>query len=73
MPRRKKTAEVNNQQNNDTEFIYCGNRKCPHTECLRHNVNTPYDVLILRRNFDVDKKEYHCKFIVTNMEEKRGV
>lgn len=64
MPRRKKIAEVNNQTNNDTKFIYCGCIKCPHTECLRHNINTPYDVLILRRNFSPDK-DWNCKDIIT--------
>lgn len=42
------------------EFVYCGLRKCIHTECLRHNVNTPFNVLILRRNFNPDK-DWNCK------------
>ena len=57
MPRKKKVEEVNNNDSN--EFIYCGLRKCPHTECLRHNVNTPFNVLILRRNFTPDK-DWNC-------------
>lgn len=43
MPRRKKNnieEEVTNQESK--EFVYCGLRKCPHTECLRHNTNTPF-------------------------------
>ena len=61
MPRRKKNnieEEVINKESK--EFIYCGLRKCIHTECLRHNVNTPFNVLILRRNFNPDK-HWNCK------------
>ena len=61
MPRKKKVdvnVEVNNSKSN--EFVYCGLRNCIHTECLRHNVNTPFDVLILRRNFNPDK-DWNCK------------
>ena len=61
MPRRKKNnieEEVTNQESK--EFVYCGLRKCPHTECLRHNTNTPFNVLILRKNFNPDK-EWNCK------------
>ena len=42
------------------EFVYCGLRKCIHTECLRHNINTPFNMLILRRNFNPDK-DWNCK------------
>ena len=60
MPKRKKNAG-NGEVNNDTEeFVYCGLRKCIHTECRRHNVNTPFNVLILRKNFKPDK-DWNCK------------
>ena len=61
MPRKKKNnidEEVTNKELK--EFVYCGLRKCIHTECLRHNVNTPFNVLILRRNFNPDK-DWNCK------------
>ena len=61
MPRKKKNnieEEVVNNESN--EFVYCGLRKCPHIECLRHNANTPFNVLILRKNFKPDK-EWNCK------------
>ena len=61
MPRKKKNnieEEVVNNESN--EFVYCGLRKCPHIECLRHNANTPFNILILRRNFTPDK-EWNCK------------
>ena len=63
MPRRKKNdiEEVINKESK--EFIYCGLMKCIHTECLRHNVNTPFNVLILRRNFTPDK-DWNCKDIL---------
>lgn len=44
-------------------LIYCGRRKCPHYECARHNVNTPFDVVIRRRDFQPDK-EWNCKDMV---------
>lgn len=44
-------------------FVYCSQRKCIHEECLRHNVNTPWNVLIYRSNFNHDK-DWNCKDIV---------
>ena len=61
MPRKKKNnieEEVVNNESN--EFGYCGLGKCPHIECLRHNANTPFNVLIFRKNFTPDK-EWNCK------------
>ena len=61
MPKKKKNnieEEVVNNESN--EFVYCGLRKCPHIECLRHNANTPFNILILRRNFNPDK-DWNCK------------
>ena len=61
MPRKKKNnieEEVVNNESN--EFVYCGLRKCPHIECLRHNANTPFNILILRKNFNPDK-DWNCK------------
>ena len=59
MSRRKK-EEINSDAD---EVVYCGLRKCPHVQCLRHNVNTPFNVLILRRNFTPDK-DWNCKDIL---------
>lgn len=70
MPRKKKQdqelqkVEVNN--NNHKEFVYCEFLKCPHTECLRHNKNTPYNVVIYRRKFNPDK-EWNCKDKIINI------
>lgn len=47
----------------DEKFVYCGQRKCPHHECARHNINTPYDILIFRSDFKPDK-DWNCKDIV---------
>lgn len=44
-------------------FTYCGVRKCIHTECLRHHINTPWDVLIYRKDFKPDK-DWNCKDMV---------
>lgn len=54
---RKKKIEKN-------EFIYCNQRNCTHTECLRHNNNTPFNTLILRDKFNPDK-DWNCKDIIT--------
>ena len=50
-------------KNKETDFIYCSQRNCIHTECLRHNVNTPWNVLIKRDKFQVDK-DWNCKNII---------
>lgn len=42
-------------------IVYCSNRKCPYTECLRHNTNTPWNVLIMRDNFQLNKN-LECKY-----------
>lgn len=62
MPRKKKekVEEIINETN---EFIYCGWRHCPHIHCLRHNVNTPFNVIIRRRKFNPDK-DWNCKDII---------
>lgn len=52
------------ESTNDKEkFIYCGLRKCPHLECLRHYINEPWGVIIYERKFNPDK-EWNCKDIV---------
>ena len=55
--------ETSQNKSKTDHFVYCSQRKCPHTECLRHNVNTPWDVLVYRNKFDPDK-EWNCKDIV---------
>lgn len=44
----------------ENEFVYCGIRKCPHTVCLRHNKNTPFGKIVVRKNFTPDG-EWNCK------------
>ena len=58
----RKTRKVN-EEIKTNEFVYCSQRKCPREECLRHNVNTPWDVLIYRSDFNPDK-DWNCKDIV---------
>lgn len=41
-------------------IVYCSQRKCPNTSCLRHNVNTPFNVEIKRTDFKPDK-DWKCK------------
>lgn len=55
--------KLNKEVDNNKEFVYCSLRKCPHIECLRHNINIPFDILILRDTFNPDK-EWNCKDIV---------
>lgn len=45
------------------EFVYCSLRKCPHAECIRHNTNTPWDVVIKRTSYKPDKN-WICKDII---------
>lgn len=59
MPRKSKNNENDNTKLS-TEFVYCGLRKCPHIECTRHNVNIPFNKLVLRKNFTPDKN-WNCK------------
>lgn len=51
------------------EIIFCSIRKCPHTECLRHDLNAPWEVVFTRRKFNPDKN-WKCKDIL--LEEKEG-
>lgn len=48
------------------DITYCPNRKCEHVECLRHNKNAPFNVLI---NVFLEKpkldKEGKCKKYLT--------
>lgn len=41
-------------------IVYCSQRKCPHTMCIRHNVNTPFNIEIKRTDFCPDK-DWKCK------------
>lgn len=46
------------------DFLFCDNRKCEHLECLRHNVNTPFNVIVhISKKFKVDKNG-DCKDMV---------
>lgn len=54
---------IADEKSNKEKFVYCGIRKCPHTECLRHNKNTPFDRLICRDNFNPDK-DWNCKEMI---------
>lgn len=52
------------------EFVYCSLRHCPNITCLRHNINTPYNVLIKRDTFKPDK-EWHCKDLVEEIDDDK--
>ena len=72
MPKRKKseTIQQNNSESNNYDqghFTYCGQRNCPHTECLRHNVNSPWNVMFYRSNFNPGK-DWNCKDMVLERE-----
>lgn len=41
--------------------MYCSNRNCPYLECVRHDKNIPFNVLIKRENYQLDKKNGVCK------------
>lgn len=48
-------------QDSKHQITYCANRKCPYTTCLRHNINTPFNVMIKRTNYELDKSG-NCKY-----------
>lgn len=35
--------------------MYCSNRNCSHLECVRHDKNIPYNTLIKRENYKLNK------------------
>lgn len=43
------------EKNQKKDKIYCNNRTCPYMECVRYYKNIPYNVLILRENYKLDK------------------
>jgi len=44
-----------------TTFLYCDKRKCPRTDCLRHNNNIPFGRLVLVERFNEKKDWDSCK------------
>lgn len=46
------------------EFVYCGMRKCPHVECLRHHKNTPWNEPILITKYKPDA-DWNCKDMIS--------
>ena len=51
------------KKDKDDHFVYCGNMKCPHTQCLRHHIYEPWNELIYERKFS-DDKDWNCKNIL---------
>lgn len=52
------------KKGSDDDFLYCANLKCEHHDCLRHNCNTPWNVMIVRRKFQMNK-DGGCKDKIT--------
>lgn len=52
------------KEKKEENFVYCDWRHCIHNDCLRHNVNTPWNVLIYMKKFKPDKN-WNCKDKVT--------
>lgn len=84
MPRRKKNVIEEATESNNTsddldlsnvkklkkkKFVYCDTRKCPHVECLRHHVNTPFNVKIWMDKFYPDK-DWNCKYYITEVSDE---
>lgn len=46
------------------DFTFCSYRKCEHTECLRHNCNTPYNTIVYRSDKFKPDKNGDCKDMV---------
>ncbi len=51
-----KIVPISNVKENN--IIYCPNKKCTHIECLRHNQNMPFYIMVKRfsENPKLDKK-----------------
>ena len=47
--------------------IYFANRNCSHLDCVRHDKNIPFNILILRENYKVDSNG-NCKHKLLNWE-----
>lgn len=45
----------------DNSKVYCGNRKCKNTMCLRNYVNTPFNVVIKRDTYEPNMNG-KCKY-----------
>lgn len=50
--------------------IYCANRNCSHLDCVRHDKNIPFNILILRENYKVDSNG-NCKNKILNWEDDK--
>ena len=46
--------------------MYCSNRDCPYFECVRHDRNIPFNVLIKREDFKIGLAEIHYVFSIVN-------
>ena len=53
------------------DIVYCSLRKCPHVECLRHNVNAPWEIVFTRRKFNPDKN-WNCRDILLDEGKKEN-
>lgn len=52
--------KVQKQKKREEEMVYCGNWKCTIYECERHHLRQPWNVPILTRNWEPDKKGNKC-------------
>ena len=54
----------------NSKRIYCGNCNCPYLECVRHDKNIPFNILILRENYILDKNNKCCHRLLDWSDEK---
>ena len=50
----------------EEKFVYCNQRFCPHTECMRHYANAPFDQMIRVDRF-YPGEEWECDDIVVEV------
>lgn len=60
MGRRKKTTEKIVGSLGTKDFPFCGNRKCQQFDCVRHVNYIPWNTLVYRQDFVLDK-DGNCK------------
>lgn len=61
---RRKKEDVEQISDSHGEFVYCSTLTCKYTECSRHNVNAPWDIIIRMHRFKPDETGY-CKDKIT--------
>lgn len=58
------------QMQQDKSLVYCLNKMCKCTSCMRHDVHAPYNVVIKMSKFPVNS-DGSCKYRLEMQHEKK--